>query len=418
MYTLAIYLYAWAVRLVSPFHKKAGRMVRGQRQTWSRLRSEIEPGGRYIWFHASSLGEFEQGRPMMEEIRRRHPQYKILLTFFSPSGYEVRKDYPGADVICYLPFDTKRNVRRFLELTRPEMAVFIKYEFWNNYLTALKRRGVPTYIISAIFRKNQLFFRWYGAGYRKVLGCFDRLFVQDAPSAELLSRYGITNVSVCGDTRFDRVTEVRSRAKAIPEIETFTAAAGEVPARTLVAGSSWPPDEALFIPYFNAHPELKLIIAPHEIHEEHLRAIEAQLQRPSVRLSRAGVQGIEGKDCVIIDCFGLLSSVYRYGQAAYIGGGFGAGIHNVLEAAVYGMPVVFGPNYRKFKEARDLIAAGGGFSVATPEAFAARMDEWLTYGEALAAAGACAAGYVEASVGATEKILRELEGGALFEKGV
>lgn len=393
-------------------------MVRGQRQTWHCLRSKIEQGGRYIWFHASSLGEFEQGRPMMEEIRRRYPQYKILLTFFSPSGYEVRKDYPGADVICYLPFDTKRNVRRFLDATHPEMAVFIKYEFWSHYLTALKRRGVPTYIISAIFRKNQLFFRWYGAGYRKVLGCFDRLFVQDAPSAELLSRYGITNVSVCGDTRFDRVTEVRSRAKAIPEIEKFTAAAAEAPAVTLVAGSSWPQDEALLIPYFNAHPELKLIIAPHEIHEEHLRAIEAQLKRPFVRLSQAAVQGVEGKDCVIIDCFGLLSSVYRYGRIAYIGGGFGAGIHNVLEAAVYGMPVVFGPNYRKFKEAHDLIAAGGGFSVATPEAFAAQMDEWLTYTEALAAAGECAGSYVQASIGATEQIMCELEGESLFKKSL
>lgn len=412
MYTLAIYLYAGAVKLVSLFHGKAARMVRGQRQTWQCLRSEIEPGGRYLWFHASSLGEFEQGRPMMEEIKRRYPQYKILLTFFSPSGYEVRKNYPGADVICYLPFDTKRNVRRFLDAVRPEMAVFIKYEFWSHYLTALKRRGIPTYIVSAIFRKNQLFFRWYGAGYRKVLGCFDRLFVQDAPSAELLGRYGVTNVSVCGDTRFDRVTEVRSQAKAIPEIEKFTAVHGDTPGLTLVAGSSWPQDEALLIPYFNAHPELKLIIAPHEIHEEHLRAIEAQLQRPFVRLSQVGVLGVEGKDCVIIDCFGLLSSVYRYGQVAYIGGGFGAGIHNVLEAAVYGMPVVFGPNYAKFKEARDLIAAGGGFSVATPGAFAARMDEWLTYREALAAAGESAGNYVRGSIGATEKIMGEI--GARF----
>lgn len=408
MYNFAIHLYSLAIKIVTPFHKKAKLMVQGQRKTNAILQEKIDKNSRYIWFHASSLGEFEQGRPMMEEIKRDYPQYKILLTFFSPSGYEVRKNYPGADVICYLPFDKISNVRRFLDLANPVMAVFIKYEFWSNYLHELKHREIPTYIISAIFRKEQAFFKWYGVNYRKVLKCFTHLFVQDEASASLLQEYGIRNVTACGDTRFDRVINIRQQAKTIPLIEKFVTTPEGEKTLTLVAGSSWPQDEFIFIKYFNEHPEMKLIIAPHEIHKEHLQYIESLLERPSVRFSEASEKNIADKECVIIDCFGLLSSIYRYGEIAYIGGGFGAGIHNVLEAAVYGVPVIFGPKYHKFKEAKDLIAVGGGFSITDDASFKVCMDEFLTYKEALASSGESAGKLVKDHIGATGEIIRRL----------
>lgn len=406
MYSIAIHLYAFVAALISPFHKKARLMRSGQKRTNSILREKIDRNAKYIWFHASSLGEFEQGRPMMEKIRAHHPEYKILLTFFSPSGYEVRKDYKGADVVCYLPFDTPARVRRFLDLANPAMAVFIKYEFWGNYLSELKKRGIPTYIISAIFRPDQLFFQWYGSAYRRVLFCFDYLFVQDERSKELLAELGITNVTVTGDTRFDRVLDIHRQAHDIEMVEKFIARRDGHCPLTLVAGSSWPQDEEILLPYFHQHPELKLIIAPHEIHREHLMAIEAGLKRPFVRLSEAKEDDLADKDCLIIDCFGLLSSIYRYGQIAYIGGGFGAGIHNTLEAAVYGIPVLFGPKYHKFKEAKDLIAVGGGFSVSDTHSFNEKMDELLTSREAREAAGEAAGNLVYRNAGSTDKVLQ------------
>lgn len=408
MYSLLIHFYAFVVALISPFHRKARMMRAGQWKTNARLREKIDPKAKYIWFHAASLGEFEQGRPMMEKIRKEHPEYKILLTFFSPSGYEVRKNYNGADVICYLPFDTPYRVRKFLHLARPAMAVFIKYEFWGNYLHELKKQGIPVYIISAIFRPDQLFFQWYGRPYRRMLRCFDHLFVQDERSQQLLAEYGIRNVTVTGDTRFDRVLDVRGMAREIPLVEKFVNSNRQEKTLTLIAGSSWPEDEAIFIPYFHEHPEMKLIIAPHEIHREHLLAIESMLKRPSVRLSEAHEDDLSTIDCLIIDSFGLLSSIYRYGEIAYIGGGFGSGIHNTLEAAVYGIPVLFGPKYHKFKEAKDLIAVGGGVSIADAGAFRTKMDEWLTYREVLDAAGEAAGSFVSRHAGATDKILKEI----------
>ena len=356
MYSLLIHFYAFIVAMISPFHRKARLMRFGQWKTNSILREKIDRNAKYIWFHASSLGEFEQGRPMIEKVKAQYPEYKILLTFFSPSGYEVRKNYNGADIVCYLPFDTPYRVKKFLNLANPAVAVFIKYEFWGNYLRELKKRGIPVYIISAIFRPDQLFFQWFGVPYRKMLYCFTHLFVQDERSKELLGQYGIRNVTVYGDTRFDRVLDVRNQARELPEFERFV---GER-CQTLIAGSSWPQDEEILIPYFNEHPEMKLIIAPHEIHREHLMYIESLLKRPSVRLSDVMQDKslLEGKDCLIVDSFGLLSSIYRYGTIAYIGGGFGVGIHNTLEAATFGLPVAFGPNYAKFKEARDLVTLG------------------------------------------------------------
>ncbi|MDR1601075.1 MAG: 3-deoxy-D-manno-octulosonic acid transferase [Tannerella sp.] len=378
----------------------------GQWRTNGILRTKIDGSARYIWFHAASLGEFEQGRPVMEMIRKRYPQYRILLTFFSPSGYEVRKNYDGADVVCYLPFDTPYRVRKFLNLARPCMAIFIKYEFWLNYLEELRRRKIPAYVISAIFRREQFFFKRYGRWYRRALSCFDRLFVQDEPSAQLLAEHGITRVSVCGDTRFDRVLDIRSRARVLPALDVF-AGNGKYP--VLVAGSTWPQDEDLIIAYFNSHPAMKLIIAPHEIHREHLLDIESKLQRPSLRISEMDQQSVADKDCLIVDSFGLLSSIYRYGRMAYIGGGFGKGIHNTLEAAVYGIPVIFGPKYHKFKEAKDLIALGGGFSTAGGAAFVSLMDDFIAHPELQRRTGAIVGNYVRQNAGVAEKILDELK---------
>ena len=272
IYSIALYFYALIVILVSPFHKKARLMVKGQWQTFRILRKKIRPGEKYVWFHAASLGEFEQGRPLMERLRRLHPEYKILLTFFSPSGYEVRKNFEGADVICYLPFDTPGNVHSFLRLARPVMAFFIKYEFWNNYLHACHRHHVPVYSVSSIFREDQIFFRWYGWFYRDVLKCVSYFFVQNELSRKLLATRGITNVTVVGDTRFDRVLDICHQAKPLPLVAAF-----KQDALMQVAGSSWAPDEDLIIPYFNEHPEMKLVLAPHVIGESHLKEIGSVL---------------------------------------------------------------------------------------------------------------------------------------------
>ncbi len=410
MYTFAIALYAFAARLIAPFYKKADLMLKGQKETFGILEQNIRKDEKYIWFHAASLGEFEQGRPLMERIKSEFPEYKILLTFFSPSGYEVRKNYAGADVICYLPFDMPGKVKRFLDLANPTITIFIKYEFWMNYLTQLNEKGIPTYIISAIFRPDQIFFKWYAKHYKHVLNTFDRLYVQDQASADLLEKNNVPNVVTCGDTRFDRVLDIYRQTKQIPVLEAFIKKE-EGKYFTLVAGSSWPADEDIFISYFNLHPEMKLIIAPHEIHEGHLKSITSRLERPFILFSDANEENVKGVDCIIMNCFGLLSSTYRYGQVAYVGGGFGAGIHNVLEAAVYGIPVIFGPKYKKFREAKGLIQAGGGFSIRTAGMFNEKMESFTTYPEILDAAGKDAGTFVHTHKGATDFIFREI-----FEK--
>ena len=404
MYSFALYLYALAVILVSPFHKKARLMVKGQWNTFRILRKQIRRGERYVWFHAASLGEFEQGRPLMERLRREHPGYKILLTFFSPSGYEVRKHYEGADVVCYLPFDTPGNVRSFLRLARPCMAFFIKYEFWNNYLHACRRRGIPVYSVSSIFRENQVFFRWYGRSYSGVLRCVTHFFVQNEASRELLARKGITNVTVVGDTRFDRVLDIRRQAKELPLVEAFKQG------RTVqVAGSSWQPDEDLIIPYFNAHPQLKLVLAPHVVSEEHLAEIEGKLERPFVRYTQARTEEVSAADCLIVDCYGLLSSIYRYGEVAYVGGGFGVGIHNVPEAAVYGIPVLVGPNNGKFREAQDLLRAGGCLEVTDAATYGAAMDRLLSDKAFLSERGRIAGEYIAKNAGAADAVFSHVK---------
>jgi 3-deoxy-D-manno-octulosonic-acid transferase len=378
--------------------------MKGHWIVYELLRQQKEDGAKYIWFHAASLGEFEQGRPLIEKIRERYPEYKILLTFFSPSGYEVRKNYKGADIVCYLPLDKPRNVNKFLDIIQPCMAFFIKYEFWKNYLDELHKRNIPVYSISSIFRKEQIFFKWYGGTYRKVLANFDQLFVQNETSKRFLSKIGINKVTVVGDTRFDRVLEIRQEAKDLPLVEAFKGNS-----MTIVAGSSWQPDEDLFIEYFNTHPDIKLIIAPHVIDENHLVEIISKLKRPYVRYSKANEQNVRNADCLIIDGFGLLSSIYRYGEIAYVGGGFGVGIHNILEAAVYGIPVIFGPKYHKFMEAKQLLEENGAFSIKNYEELSQLLDKMISDTEYLKEVGANADNYVSKNLGASEKILDQIK---------
>lgn len=403
MYNLAIYLYLFAAKIVACWNKKVRLMIQGHSQTFETLRTQIDKGSRYLWFHAASLGEFEQGRPLIERIRESHPEYKILLTFFSPSGYEVRKNYEGADVVCYLPFDTPRNVHRFFKLVHPEMAFFIKYEFWQNYLNKLQQLNIPTYSVSSIFRPNQLFFRWYGGQYYKVLTHFTHLFVQNEPSRQLLAARGITNVSVVGDTRFDRVLDIFQQAKQLSLVENFKGSSF-----VLVAGSSWSPDEDIFIPYFNDHPEMKLIIAPHVISDTHLKEIIEKLKRPYVLYTQADAASIAQADCLIVNCYGLLSSIYRYGEVAYVGGGFGVGIHNLLEAVVYDVPVLFGPNNERFREATDLKTCEGGVEITKHEDFTRFLDLMMINETHRKELGKRAGDYVRNNAGATQAILNFL----------
>ncbi len=405
LYTLAIYLYQLVVILISPFYKKARILYLGQREAFRILKREVDKEARYVWFHAASLGEFEQGRPLMEHFRREHPEYKILLTFFSPSGYEVRKNYEGADIICYLPFDTPSNVYRFMHLIRPEMAFFIKYEFWYDYMWACHHYHIPVYSVSSIFRPNKIFFRWYGRVYAHVLSYVAHFFVQDEQSRELLARRGIVdNVSIVGDTRFDRVIDIARQAKELPLVERFCK---DVPF-VFVAGSSWPPDEDLIISYFNSHPDMKLVLAPHVIDDGHLRQIEQKLRRPSLRYTEATEENVEKAQCLIINCYGLLSSIYRYAHVAYVGGGFGVGIHNVPEAAVYGIPVLIGPNNKKFREAQDLLRMGGCFEITGQTLFNAVVDRLVADPTLRKTRGAVCKDYIVSNAGASDVIMETL----------
>lgn len=405
MYNIVIYIYLIGVAIASCFNKKVKKMWAGERQALKVLREKVDPNARYIWFHAASLGEFEQGRPLMEYLRKTHPEYKILLTFFSPSGYEVRKNYEGADIICYLPLDTIRNARRFLRAIKPVMAFFIKYEFWYNYLHILQHRGVPTYSVSSIFRPDQIFFQWYGKGYGRVLKCFTHFFVQNIESKNLLAKLDIHDVEVVGDTRFDRVLQIKEASKQLPIVEKFT----ENTSKVFIAGSSWLPDEEIFLKYFNLHKDWKLIVAPHVIGEDHLAQIFELLKgRRVVRYTEATEENVKDAEVLIIDCFGLLSSIYHYGTISYVGGGFGVGIHNVLEAAVWDIPVIFGPNNKRFQEAQGLIMAGGGFEINDYQSFRDLMMRFETDEMFLQTSKKHAGEFVKGRAGATEKIMGSL----------
>lgn len=406
LYNTGISLYKLGVRAASLKNHKAKQLLEGQARTFSYLKERLSPGTRYIWIHAASLGEFEQGRPLIEMIKAKQPDAHIVLSFFSPSGYEVRKGYNMVDAVVYLPFDLPENVDKFINLVNPQMAIFIKYEFWGNYLKTLKRRGIPTYLVSAIFRPGQVFFKPWGGMFRELLSCFTTMFVQNAASRTLLNKIGFNNVEVAGDTRFDRVADVRNAAKDFPVVERFVSNSKF----TLVAGSSWQPDEDIIVPYFNSHPGMKLILAPHEFDKERLDALLVKFKRPVSLYSCASADEMEQCDALVVDCFGILSSLYRYGQVAYVGGGFGAGIHNVNEAAVYGMPVVFGPNHKKFREATDLIACGGGFAIDGDEAFAKVMDKMLSNKAFLEKSGTIADKYIQSHLGATDFVYANIFG--------
>lgn len=404
LYNTGISAYSFMIRLVSPFNEKAAQWVKGRKGIRDKIRDIKRGNERLVWFHAASLGEFEQGRPVIEALKKEQPGTKVVLTFFSPSGYEIRKNYTGADYILYLPADTPGNAAFFVKQLRPDTAIFIKYEFWYNYLHELYKHHIPVYLISAIFRPEQPFFKSWGGLHRKMLGFFTRLFVQDAESVSLLESIGIKNAQQTGDTRFDRVKQIADAAKDIEKVAKFCAGQPAV-----VCGSTWPPDEDILMEYINNYSgPYKWIIAPHETGESHINSIFGKCKKKITRYTdTAGIPA--DYDVLIIDCIGLLSAVYRYGKISYIGGGFGVGIHNTLEAAVYGIPVIFGPKYCKFNEAVSLLRDGGAFTIKNKEELKELLDTLTNSPEIAATTGACALDYVNSQLGATQIIIEELK---------
>ncbi len=368
LYNIVIILYSAAVRIASAWLPKAKLWHEGRKDIFKRMADAISPNDRILWVHVASLGEFEQGRPLIERIKEQHPEYKILLTFFSPSGYELRKDYKGADYIFYLPADTPRAARRFLDVTHPEVAIFVKYEFWLNTLFELRRRNIKTFIVSAIFRENAIFFRWYGSLWRLALKSFDKIFVQDEKSKLRLEKIGFNNAIIAGDTRFDRVAQIAQGAKRNTIIEEFM---GSTP--LFIAGSTWPADETLLEELIKENQGIKFVIAPHEIGNERVEELQGKL-KGSIRYTQIDSQSnVKDNQILILDTMGQLSSIYSYASWAYIGGGFGVGIHNTLEASTFGLPMAFGPNYLKFKEAVDMIELGACRSITTAQ----ELKEWF-----------------------------------------
>lgn len=412
LYSAGISAYRLGVKVAAWRNPKARKLDEGQKEIWERIDAAVKPGDRFIWVHAASLGEFEQGRPLIEKIRRRNPEYKILLTFFSPSGYEVRKNYEGADCVCYLPFDTPKRVRKFLYKVNPEIAIFVKYEFWRNYLHELWRRQIPTYLVSAVFRPDQFFFKKRSAWYGHWLKWYTRIFVQDARSRELLARIGVKDVVVVGDTRFDRVTDILESRKDIPELDAFVGSKGEEGRAPFVMmfGSSWPADEAVYGEWLRSRSDVKAVVAPHEFDAARLQKLKELVPGEVVLMSelKADKAAAEGKRVLVIDCFGLLSSAYAYADAAYIGGGFGVSIHNINEAAVYGIPVLFGPENAKFIEAQELKALGGGIEVVSADSFARNADRLLYDKAELKQRGNWAGDYIKEKTGASDKILSDI----------
>lgn len=404
LYQVGIFVYSLFIRLVSVFNDKARLFAHGRKNWQANLAAKIDSGAKYVWFHCASLGEFEQGRPVIEELKLKFPGYKVVLTFFSPSGYEIRKNYPLADIVSYLPLDTKRNVTAFLNIVKPEKVFFVKYEFWYFYISELKRRNIPLYIISAIFRENQQFFKDTPVGkwYRKMLFNVEHFFIQNEKSGELLKTIGISNFTVSGDTRFDRVAAIAKSAKEIPLVEKFK---GD--RLLIIAGSTWKPDEELLAEFIN-QSSLKFIIAPHEVSEGNINRIHQLLKKPAISFSKVTESEIDRFQVLIIDSVGLLSSLYRYGNIAYIGGGFGVGIHNILEAATFGLPVIFGPNYKKFKEAVDLTIEGGAVSISNSGELVQALNNLVNDKNKREKAAEICKKYVAKNVGSTQIIIKKV----------
>jgi 3-deoxy-D-manno-octulosonic-acid transferase len=413
LYDILMHAYWGTIRILALFsNHKARKMVRGRERWADRLKeamSRRDPGTKLAWFHCASLGEFEQGRPVIEGFSERNPGWKILLTFFSPSGYEVRKDYQVADWVTYLPMDTGCNARRFVRMVRPDMAIFIKYEFWFRFIDRLYREGIPVYFVSAIFRKDQHFFKWYAGWSLRQLRKVTRFFVQDEPSAMLLQDAGIINVTISGDTRFDRVAGLAAAARQFPEVDNFIAGKP-----VILAGSTWPADEELLIRLIGDYADkFKFIIAPHEVHDNHLRELKVRLGKiPFIFFSQAEAVAKGPPDVLVIDTVGHLSHLYRHATIAYIGGGFGAGIHNILEAATFGKPVVFGPNFSRFKEANELARLGGAFPIHDYRELSEVVSRLLTDSELCDRSGEICMKYVEDRTGVTRNILDHICGDA------
>jgi len=403
LYNTGIRFYQFLIWVVSFRNPKAKKWLSGRKNLFEKIKKEIVPGDHLLWFHVSSLGEFEQARPVIEGVKKRFPEYKILLTFFSPSGYDLKKDYPHADYVYYLPLDTPRNASKFLDLVQPEKVFFVKYEFWFNFLNELKQREIPTYIFSALFRPSQFFFHRWGKWFRKALKAYTHLFVQNQSSFDTLHKFGFNNVTISGDTRLDRVAQIAEAASVLPKLEQFCAGS-----LVIVAGSTWPEDEEIFLNYVNecAH-KVKFVVAPHEVNEGSLDRITSMLKRSYVLYSSPSTpEQLASADVLIVDGYGYLVSVYRYAKIAFIGGGFTTGIHSILEPAVYGMPVVFGPDYHKFHEAVEMIQLGAAHSVSNYEELNNLFESYLTYPKRLAEESLFASQYVESNRGATEQIIR------------
>jgi 3-deoxy-D-manno-octulosonic-acid transferase len=403
LYNLGIYLLNVLAPVLALFNPKARLWIEGGKEWESMISGKVRPEDKSIWIHCASLGEFEQGRPVIEALKKERPELKIVVTFFSPSGYEVRKNYDKADCICYLPADTPANAEKLIRLVNPEFAILVKYEFWNNFISELHRKNIPIYLVSGIFRPEQHFFSWYGSFFRNILRKFEMIFVQDQASLELLSGIGISNVMVTGDTRFDRVVQLAGSAKDIKQLELFR---GDE--KMFLAGSSWKPDEEIIAQYINSHPsEMKWVFAPHEIHKENIDRIEKLFRVKTVRYSEFSDADSDAR-VLIIDNIGMLSSAYRYAYIAAIGGGFGKGIHNVLEAACWGVPVMFGPRHEKFREAVELIKVNGAMTFNSSDQFSIILDKWLTDEPFYLKSANAASSYVTKNKGATDKILKEI----------
>ena len=403
LYNLSIFFYSLLIHCAGLFNKKARLWIEGRKNVFTKIKNTISSKELIAWFHCASLGEFEQGRTVIEHLRKRHPEYKILLTFFSPSGYEVRKNYKAADYIFYLPLDTSGNAKRFLDIVKPSIVFFIKYEFWFNYIRNLRKKNIPFFVISANFRHGQHFFKWYGGWFRQQLRSITHIFVQNKESLELLKKINITQATVSGDTRFDRVHEITGNIKTFPVIQKFCEGSD-----VFIAGSSWPPDEEFLTRLVNSGKmNYKFIIAPHLVDKPHVARLIEKIKEHVVKYSEADEENVMCAKVLVIDCIGILSHVYRYGKIAYIGGGFGSGIHNILEAATFGLPVIFGPKYHKFQEAIALIKEGGAFSISDYTGFVNVVMKLYYNPELLRNASEIARNFVQKNIGATKIILDE-----------
>lgn len=402
LYNIFLFIANAIIPLIALFNPKIKLFYQGRKETFYKLQNTISPADKSVWMHCASLGEFEQGRPVLEKIKLQYPNYKIVVSFFSPSGYEVRKNYDIADVVVYLPLDTKKKVAQFVKLIHPSLAIFVKYEFWPNILQELKRTKTPTILISGIFRKNQAFFREKGKWFRNSLTTFLHFFVQDEDSVSLLKKIGFSNATETGDTRFDRVYEIVNQKKELPLLDKFTNEQ-----HTLVAGSTWPKDEEILIEYINKHAseDEKFIIAPHNIDTKEIQTISERIQKKVLLYSKATTNNIADKQVIIINSIGILTSVYSYANVAYVGGGFSAGIHNILEPATYGIPIIIGPNYQKFKEASELILAKGCLEVSDLKSLTFQLKEFYKNKQFTLATGTITSTYIGENIGATQKIM-------------